>query len=300
MMEQPEQCQDMKHTPSGTSLACMTEWLIEMHQLVLLEKLGQGFYGEVRKGLLTLWSGLQNEVVAVKQLRKSCMSTGLHDLQREISIMQSLDHPNIVKIKGVVEDPETLLVMEYLPLGSLPVYLRTYKNKMTQDQLFKFAADVAEGMEYLGQKRIVHRDLAARNILVAAPDHVKISDFGLAQVTGQKDYYRLRTNRDLPIRWYAPETIQSWCFTHKSDVWSYGITLWEMFSYAEEPIIEGCKDDELLGALQSGRRLPCPVSCPVAIYSRLMMRCWQADPALRPDFTELLYDIHELRDGSCV
>lgn len=283
---------------SGTSLMSIPndqEWIIEMNQLELSQRLGQGFYGEVRKAHLTRWSGLEREEVAVKKLRKSCMGAGMQDLLREISIMKALQHKNIVEIKGVVEDPEMLLVMEYVPFGSLLVYLRTYKNRLAEQELLKFAADVAEGMEYLGQKRIVHRDLAARNILVASKEGVKISDFGLAQMMGPKDYYRLKTNRDLPIRWYAPETMSKWCFTHKSDVWSYGVTLWEMFSFGEEPIIDGCKDEDLLETLESGKRLNCPNNCSVRIYSYLMKRCWDAIPEDRPSFTELLMEIQTMQ-----
>lgn len=289
-------------SPSTVSLDSMMQdshwWLIEMNQLKLLDKLGQGFYGEVRRAMLTRWSGLEEQEVAVKQLKPTYESSGYHDLLREISIMKSLQHKNIVEIKGVVEDPKTLLVMEYVPLGSLLIYIRTHKHRLTEKKLLMFSADIAEGMEYLGQRRIIHRDLAARNILVASANTVKISDFGLAQMTGQKEYYKLKTNRELPVRWYAPETIRHWKFTFKSDVWSFGVTLWEMFSYGEEPIIEGCKDDELLQTLESGKRLRCPSTCSVCIYTHLMRKCWEEVDEQRPDFAQLLTDIRELYDNS--
>lgn len=299
-----EQLSHLNSSPSSVSLESMIQvqwWLIEMNQLELLETLGQGYYGEVRRALLTRWSGLEKEVVAVKQLKTASESAGHQDLLREISIMKKLQHKNIVEIKGVVEDPKTLLVMEYVPFGSMLVYIKTQKDRLKEKQLLKFALDIAEGMEYLGQKEIVHRDLAARNILVASADVVKISDFGLAQMTGHKDYYKLKTNRNLPVRWYAPETLQYWIFTFKSDVWSFGITLWEMFSYGQEPIIEDCKADdvtELLNTLESGKRLCCPGSCSVRIYTHLMKRCWESHPADRPDFTQLVSEIKDIYDNS--
>uniref|UniRef100_T1IKG8 non-specific protein-tyrosine kinase n=1 Tax=Strigamia maritima TaxID=126957 RepID=T1IKG8_STRMM len=276
----------LQQSPSDISLLMFSqdqEWLIEMSQLEKKEKLGQGFYGEVYKASLTRWSGLGEEIVAIKQL-KSGIGSGLQDLLREISIMKTLHHKNIVEIKGVVEEPEMLLVMEFVPLSSLLVYLRTYKSHLSEKQLIKFAMDIAEGMEYLGIKRIVHRDLAARNILVETPNSVKISDFGLAQLMGPKDYYR-----------YAPETLRHWKFTHKSDVWSYGITLWEMFTFGEEPVLDGCQDDKLLHELESGKRLSCPPSASIDIYSYVMKRCWDADPKLRPTFTELVAEFTNMQ-----
>lgn len=297
-----EQLSQLNISPSSVSLESMVQWwLIEMSQLELLETLGQGYYGEVRRALLTRWSGLEKEVVAVKQLKSASESAGYQDLLREISIMKKLQHKNIVEIKGVVEDPKTLLVMEFVPFGSMLVYIKTQKDRLKEKQLLKFALDISEGMEYLGQKEIVHRDLAARNILVSSEDTVKISDFGLAQMTGHRNYYKLKTNRNLPIRWYAPETLQYWKFTFKSDVWSFGITLWEMFSYGQEPIIEDCKADdvsELLKTLESGKRLCCPGPCSVRIYTHLMKRCWESHPHDRPDFSQLSVEIKDFYDTS--
>ncbi|GAB6032184.1 hypothetical protein CHUAL_010831 [Chamberlinius hualienensis] len=295
-----EQLGQLSLSPSNVSLESMVQgepsmWVIEMHQLEMKNRLGQGFYGEVHRALLDRYAGLEQQEVAVKQLRTTC-ALGHQDLLREIAIMKSLQHKNIVEIKGVVEDPKTLLVMEYVPLGSMLVYINTHKERLSEKLLLKYSLDVAEGMEYLAHKRIVHRDLAARNILVASEDTVKISDFGLAQKTGVKDYYKLKTNRDLPVRWYAPETLRMWKFTSKSDVWSFGITLYEMFSYGKEPIIEGCKDDELLKALEEGKRLGFPGTCSLRIYTDLMKRCWEGEPDKRPSFSQLLIEIKKLYD----
>ncbi|KAJ8934141.1 hypothetical protein NQ314_013551, partial [Rhamnusium bicolor] len=173
----------------------------------------------------------------------------------------ALNHPNIVEILGVLREPEISLVMEFVHHGSLQSYLKIYKESLQEAQLLKYALDIAKGMEYLGRKNIVHRDLAARNILVVDENHVKISDFGLAQVVGTNDYYILKTERELPIKWYAPESLRGGKFSVRSDVWSYGVTMCEMFDYGEEPNlvnidkgIEGQHQQVLLTALEKGAR----------------------------------------------
>ncbi|KAJ8947272.1 hypothetical protein NQ318_014168 [Aromia moschata] len=158
-----------------------------------------------------------------KKLKAAAGSSCLQDFEREINIMKALDHPNIVKILGVKREPEICLVMEFVQHGSLQSYLKIYKESLQEGQLLKYALDIAKGMDYLGKKNIVHRDLAARNILVVDENHVKISDFGLAQVMGTNDYYILKTtNRELPIKWYSPESLRDGKFSTRSDVWSYG------------------------------------------------------------------------------
>lgn len=270
-----------------------SHWIIDKNQLNFGERLGQGFYGEVYKATLTYCAGC-TEVVAVKRIKKSALSEeSLRGLSQEIDIMKKLRHENVVEIKAFVEEPETMLVMEYMKLGSLLAYLQLHRERIKCFQLLKFAADVAEGMKYLEEKHIVHRDLAVRNILVATEDCVKISDFGLARLT-ENDYYRMRTERDLPLRWYAPESIMRLKFSHKSDVWSFGITLWEMFSYGENPAIPGISDTKLAEALQKGRRLCCPQSCPLEVY-RLMKECWESDSHKRPSFSNIREQIEELR-----
>lgn len=164
-------------------------------------------------------------------------------------------------------------------------------------------------MEYLGQKNIVHRDLAARNILVANDHLVKISDFGLAQFMEQNNYYMLKTSRELPIKWYAPESLRDGKFSVPTDVWSYGVTLWEMFSQGEDPVLPSSrgKDNDgdvdghagqqrLLNDLVAGKRLPCPGNCSQQVYTNLISPCWLADPHRRPSFAQLAAIIRDMAD----
>ncbi|XP_031329480.1 tyrosine-protein kinase hopscotch [Photinus pyralis] len=272
--------------------------------VILQGRIGQGFYGEVYKGTLEYLGDEDSEprLVAVKKLKTSAVSTCLQDFEREISIMKTLTHPNIVDILGVLQEPEVSLVMEFVHHGSLQSYLKIYRESLTIKQLLKYALDIAKGMNYLGTKHIVHRDLAARNILVVDENHVKISDFGLAQVMEGNEYYIIKTNRDLPIKWYAPESLRDGKFSTRSDVWSYGVTMCEMFAYGEEPKLQLPKPDDsvgqeqqiLLNAIESGTRFPCPPMCPPSVYVRIIYPCWQANPHDRPSFFELCEETEDL------
>ncbi|XP_018333328.1 tyrosine-protein kinase hopscotch [Agrilus planipennis] len=272
--------------------------------VVLQGRIGQGFYGEVYKGTLEYLGDkdIEAKQVAVKKLKTSAVSTCLQDFEREITIMKNLKHPNIVEIFGVLQEPEISLVMEYVPHGSLQSYLKIYKEVLTVKQLLKYALDIANGMEYLGTKHnIVHRDLAARNILVVDENHVKISDFGLAQVMGPNDYYILKTSRELPIKWYALESLRDGKFSSRSDVWSFGVTLCEMFSYGEEPKLPNVEvtpaeqeQQALLNSLENGARFPCPPMCPQSVYVRIIYPCWTNSPHDRPTFSLLHGEIQDM------
>lgn len=199
-------------------------------------------------------------------------------------------------------EKDVLLVMEYIEHGSLQNYLKTRPTELNTKQLLNYAFDIAKGMKYLGEQKIVHRDLAARNILVVNEDHVKISDFGLARRTGADEYYILKTSRELPIKWYALESLEDGKFSVRSDVWSYGVTLWEMFSKGDEPNLttldllkeKGQEQKVFLDALKKGTRFPCPPTCDVSIYARIVYPCWDANPHDRPTFEKLCTDIEDI------
>lgn len=152
-------------------------------------------------------------------------------------------------------------------------------------------------MQYLEKKKIVHRDLAARNVLVASEHCVKIADFGLAQFTDNSGYYYSTNSRLLPIKWYAPETLSQHKFSLKSDVWSFGVTLYEMFTFGDSPNLVPNLDltaTQILDLLEKGQRLDCPKFCPSNVYDELMSVCWNINPRLRPSFAELLKRTEDL------
>ncbi|XP_069157259.1 LOW QUALITY PROTEIN: tyrosine-protein kinase CSK-like [Procambarus clarkii] len=235
------------------------------------------------------------KIVAIKTL-KAVGEVG--DFKREVDIMKKLKHKNIVELCGLVESEgeDMYMVMEYLPMGSLKDYIKTHKEHLKDNTLLKFAMDIAEGMDYLEQCSIIHRDLAARNILVADYHNVKITDFGLAQQPNSGNYYIRQTQRALPLPWYALECIEHGKFSHKSDVWSYGVTCWEVFTRGLEPDLPQ-KPENLLQLLKNGKRLNLKPPCNNNIYSLLIRPCWDHEPSGRPNFSELIAVIRELQEG---
>ncbi|KAG5323108.1 JAK kinase, partial [Acromyrmex heyeri] len=271
--------------------------------VILQGRIGEGFYGEVYKGTLRRRNGKEvdsEQDVAVKKLKTQEDSENVLDFEREIKIMERLNHPNIVKILCSVD---RILVMEFIQYGSLLSYLSSHRYSLAYKTLLGFALDIVAGMEYLGSMNIVHRDLAARNILVANEDRVKISDFGLAQVIAASDYYVFKTLRNIPIKWYAPESLRHNKFSTRSDVWSFGVTMYEVFSYGVDPQLSvRVAEKEILmttitdlsNALERGHRLPCPDNCPQEIHRKLMLSCWQLNSHERPIFATLREDIEQL------
>lgn len=252
--------------------------------------------------------------VAIKLLRMIDSNDNFRDFQREAKIMKDLNHENIVKIYGYCEQPLSI-IMEHMKHGSLHSYLSYNRPTLTLQNLVNFGIYIArvsfekcqtyfltmatilsikisQGMNYLGSKQIVHRDLAARNVLVGDGGRVKIADFGLAQFTDNDGYYHFSTNcRSLPVKWYAPETLTQRKFSHKSDVWSFGVTLYEIFTFGESPNLKRnsrLDADEILALLTNGERLECPKFCPQSIYEEIMFVCWNFNPRLRPTFSDLL------------
>ncbi|XP_015794467.1 tyrosine-protein kinase JAK2 isoform X2 [Tetranychus urticae] len=265
--------------------------------------LGSGAYGEVLKARYPADS---DNFVAVKRItRRAKQRNGeriITDVEREFQIMTRVFHPNIVSIIGIVKDPEIMLVMEFMELGSLSKFLRKLEPAEIKSIPFKkYALDIVSGMEYLEKVRIVHRDLAARNILMASTNKVKISDFGLAQSLGPgEDIYFVKTPRYLPFKWYAPESIkQDPIFTHKSDVWSFGITLWELFSVGEVPDYPVANKNsivDLIKFLEGGGTLPKPdKEVPdTDKFWQIMLNCWKIDETDRPNFSQLRNEIDEI------
>ncbi|CDW57003.1 ephrin type A receptor 4 A [Trichuris trichiura] len=258
---------------------------IERDRIVIDEVIGEGEFGEVCKGKLCI-TATHFEMVAIKMLKTGSSPKARLDFLAEASIMGQFDHPNVVQLKGIVThtDP-AMIVAEYLENGSLDCFVM--KNRLETLQLVHMLCDVANGMKYLSDKGFIHRDLAARNILVDAKTVCKIADFGLSRVPTDSDEQAYTTKGGkIPVRWTAPEAIAYRKFTSASDVWSFGIVMWEVLSYGERPYWDWSNHD-VISNVELGYRLPSPVNCPAVLY-RLMRSCWKTERLRRPDF-HMLY-----------
>ncbi|XP_018596779.2 activated CDC42 kinase 1-like isoform X2 [Scleropages formosus] len=262
--------------------------LISDRDLQLYEKLGDGSFGVVKRGEWTTPTGsLVN--VAVKCLKTDLRDQpdALDDFIREVNAMHSLDHQNLIRLYGVVLTHPMKMVTELAPRGSLLDRLRKTQGHLLISTLCQYAIQIASGMAYLESRRFIHRDLAARNILLASNDHVKIGDFGLMRaLPNNDDHYVMQEQRKVPFAWCAPESLKTRTFSHASDTWMFGVTLWEMFSHGQEPWL-GLSGSQILHKLdKEGERLCKPEDCPQDIYN-VMLQCWAQKPTDRPTFMAL-------------
>uniref|UniRef100_A0A8C4RI48 receptor protein-tyrosine kinase n=1 Tax=Erpetoichthys calabaricus TaxID=27687 RepID=A0A8C4RI48_ERPCA len=255
--------------------------------------IGAGEFGEVCSGRLKL-PGKREIPVAIKTLKAGYTDKQRRDFLGEASIMGQFDHPNIIHLEGVVtKSKPVMIVTEYMENGSLDTFLKKNDGQFTVIQLVGMLRGIASGMRYLSDMGFVHRDLAARNTLVNSNLVCKVSDFGLSRIL-EDDPEAAYTTRGgkIPIRWTAPEAIAFRKFTSASDVWSYGIVMWEVMSYGERPYWEMSNQD-VIKAVEEGYRLPGPMDCPAALY-QLMMDCWQKDRNSRPKFEEIVSILDKL------
>ncbi|XP_034064142.1 megakaryocyte-associated tyrosine-protein kinase isoform X1 [Gymnodraco acuticeps] len=248
-------------------------WLLDITKLKLGENIGEGEFGAVYEGE---YLGQQ---VAVKTIK--CDVTAQAFLQ-ETTVMTKLQHKNLVRLLGVMLHKGLHIVTELMTKGNLVNFLRTRgRSVVNSAQLLHFALDVCEGMEYLESKKLIHRDLAARNVLVSDDSVAKVSDFGLTKVVSKAK----SDNAKLPVKWTAPEALKKEKFSTKSDVWSYGVLLWEIFSYGRQPYPK-MSLKEVKEMVVGGYRMEAPEDCPPALYS-LMRLCWEQEPRRRPAFNKL-------------
>uniref|UniRef100_A0A673KBN5 Tyrosine-protein kinase n=1 Tax=Sinocyclocheilus rhinocerous TaxID=307959 RepID=A0A673KBN5_9TELE len=216
--------------------------------------------------------------VAVKNIK--CDVTAQAFLE-ETSVMTNLHHKNLVRLLGVILHNGLHIVTELMTKGNLVNFLRSRgRFAVSATQLLRFALDVCEGMEHLESKKLLHRDLAGRNILVSEDTVAKVSDFGLAKVSSTAT-----DNSKLPIKWTAPEALKKKKFSAQSDVWSYGVLLWEIFSYGRQPYPK-MSLSEVRELVDQGYRMEPPDGCPPDVYS-IMSSCWETEPKRRPSFLKL-------------
>ncbi|XP_075401070.1 ephrin type-A receptor 5 isoform X9 [Tenrec ecaudatus] len=266
---------------------------IEASCITIERVIGAGEFGEVCSGRLKL-PGKRELPVAIKTLKVGYTEKQRRDFLGEASIMGQFDHPNIIHLEGVVtKSKPVMIVTEYMENGSLDTFLKKNDGQFTVIQLVGMLRGIAAGMKYLSDMGYVHRDLAARNILINSNLVCKVSDFGLSRVL-EDDPEAAYTTRGgkIPIRWTAPEAISFRKFTSASDVWSYGIVMWEVVSYGERPYWEMSNQD-VIKAVEEGYRLPSPMDCPAALY-QLMLDCWQKDRNSRPKFEEIVNMLDKL------
>ncbi|CAB3406217.1 unnamed protein product [Caenorhabditis bovis] len=263
------------------------EYYILHDNITLTKKLGSGAFGEVWKGKLKKVVGPGDVVeieVAVKKMKGNPTKAVTAEFVKEAKLMRKLVHRNIVTVHGVAPSEEPLMIIiELASNGCLKEYVK--KHKCPTDQLMQFAADAARGMAYLSSKLIIHRDLAARNLLLGAQVEVKIADFGLS-VAGKNE---IKVNKmKLPIRWLAPETIDTGVFTAKTDVWSYSVTLWEIFNRCASDPFPNMTNQQAKEKIRTlTPPMQAPPEAPMAVV-RLMLDCFEKTPEARPTFAQIL------------
>uniref|UniRef100_A0A8C8A1X7 Ephrin type-B receptor 3 n=1 Tax=Oryzias sinensis TaxID=183150 RepID=A0A8C8A1X7_9TELE len=268
---------------------------IDVSCVKIEEVIGAGEFGEVCRGRLKL-PGRREIIVAIKTLKVGYTDRQRRDFLSEASIMGQFDHPNIIRLEGVVtKSRPVMIVTEFMENGALDSFLRLNDGQFTVIQLVGMLRGIAAGMKYLSDMNYVHRDLAARNILVNSNLVCKVSDFGLSRFLEDDPTdptYTSSLGGKIPIRWTAPEAIAYRKFTSASDVWSYGIVMWEVMSYGERPYWDMSNQD-VINAVEQDYRLPPPMECPTALH-QLMLDCWVKERNLRPKFTQIVATLDKL------
>ncbi|KAM9354229.1 tyrosine-protein kinase FRK-like [Pholidichthys leucotaenia] len=275
----------------GLSYNTVDQWEIDRKSIKLGKKLGAGQFGEVYEGI---WN--DTTAVAVKTLKPGTMDP--EDFLREAQIMKRLRHPKLIQLYAVctLEEP-IYIITEMMSNGSLLEYLQKDKGAKLRlaDQL-EMAAQVASGMAYLELQNYIHRDLAARNVLVSDNSICKVADFGLARVfmKENENVYEAKEGTKFPVKWTAPEAIHENRFTIKSDVWSFGILLYEIMTFGQMPY-PSMTNFQVVQRVTQGYRMSSPPSCPKVLYE-LMLDCWKENEQDRPTFETLQWKLEDYFD----
>ncbi|EDW91498.1 focal adhesion kinase 1 isoform X2 [Drosophila yakuba] len=230
--------------------------------------------------------------VAIKTCKANDDPEKTENFLAEAYIMQKFDHPHIIRLIGICSVMPIWIVMELAKLGELRAYLKTNSERLSHGTLLKYCYQLSTALSYLESKKFVHRDIAARNVLVSSPTCVKLADFGLSRWVSDQSYYHSTPTVALPIKWMSPESINFRRFTTASDVWMFGVCIWEILMLGVKPF-QGVKNSDVILKLENGERLPLPPNCPPRLYS-LMSQCWAYEPLKRPNFKRIKETLHEI------
>ncbi|KAK3091583.1 hypothetical protein FSP39_020953 [Pinctada imbricata] len=266
---------------------------LKRESIKLQEVLGEGQFGDVYKGIFTDKEGF-DQAVAVKTCKEDNEESMTEKFLEEALIMQQFDHPHIIRLLGICSQTRPVwIVMELAKHGEMRAYLQNNRTHLDLCTLIVYAYQLSTALSYLESKKFVHRDIAARNVLVSAHDCVKLGDFGLSRIVDEQSYYKASKGK-LPIKWMAPESINFRRFTTASDVWMFGVCIWEILMYGIKPF-QGVKNNDVIGKIENGERLPLPPECPPSLYN-LMCVCWSYEPSKRPSFADIKLRLQEILD----
>uniref|UniRef100_A0A3P9DGJ2 receptor protein-tyrosine kinase n=1 Tax=Maylandia zebra TaxID=106582 RepID=A0A3P9DGJ2_9CICH len=293
------------------------KWEFPRKNLVLGKTLGEGEFGKVVKATAFRLKGKAGyTTVAVKMLKENASHSELRDLLSEFTLLKQVNHPHVIKMYGACsQDGPLYLIVEYAKYGSLRNFLResrkvgpSYMSRdanrnssylenpddraLTMGDLISFAWQISRGMQYLAEMKLVHRDLAARNVLVAEGRKMKISDFGLSRDVYEEDSYVKRSKGRIPVKWMAIESLFDHIYTTQSDVWSFGVLLWEIVTLGGNPY-PGIAPERLFNLLKTGYRMERPENCTEEMYN-LMLRCWKQEPDKRQTFADISKELEKM------
>uniref|UniRef100_A0A8D0GMK9 Receptor protein-tyrosine kinase n=1 Tax=Sphenodon punctatus TaxID=8508 RepID=A0A8D0GMK9_SPHPU len=279
-------------TPSGALPNQAQMRILKETELKKVKVLGSGAFGTVYKGIWIPDGESVKIPVAIKVLRENTSPKANKEILDEAYVMAGVGSPYVSRLLGICLTSTVQLVTQLMPYGCLLDYVRENKDHIGSQDLLNWCVQIAKGMSYLEDVRLVHRDLAARNVLVKSPNHVKITDFGLARLLDIDETEYHADGGKVPIKWMALESILRRRFTHQSDVWSYGVTVWELMTFGAKPY-DGIPAREIPDLLEKGERLPQPPICTIDVYM-IMVKCWMIDSECRPRFRELVTEFSRM------
>ncbi|XP_061187468.1 macrophage-stimulating protein receptor-like [Saccostrea echinata] len=294
-----DQADEHRIDESIVNLLKSKDLLISPDDLRIGDCVGKGNFGIVYEGTLTESVDNYETKVAIKSLhQKESRDIDAKEFVNEALQMADFHHPNVMPLIGIcLSDEMPLVILPFMRHGDMLTYIRDQNNVMTLLNILQFGVDIASGMEYLSLQRVVHRDLAARNCMLGDDKTVVVADFGLSRDIYEKNYYCISNkNCKLPVKWMAPESLEKGIFTAQSDVWSFGVVLWELVTRGNKPYPE-VDGWDMLRFLKMNRKLPQSEYCPDVLYA-LMTRCWDLDPERRPTFTDLIAQLARFTNPS--